>query len=149
MADPVSALAVTAVVAGGAELGKAYFQNEAAKDKERALDLQAQENILTYQQKQLSNLDAVSKVLDRQVAQSTVRGIDASMSPSFNAVQRATLNVGAKEGRNLDTENTLAQENIDIEKTNVKNTLYGQLFGDVAETAMSFASLAGKMPATA
>lgn len=146
MADPVTALVVVATVA---TVGKGVMEYEGAQSKEQALDLQAKQNILTYQQKQLSNLDSISKVLDRQVAQSTVRGIDAGASPSFNAIQRNTLNIGAKEGRNLDTESTLMQENVDIEKQNVKNTLYGQLFGDAANLAGSFAGLAGKMPSSA
>lgn len=146
MADPVTALVV---VAAGATVGKAAMQYEGAESKEEALDLQARQNILTYQQKQLSTLDSVSKVLDRQEAQATVRGINTGMSPSFNAIERDTLNIGAKEGRNLNTESTLMERNVDIEKQNVKNTLYGQLFGDVASAATSFASLEGKMPSTA
>jgi hypothetical protein len=146
MADPVTALTV---VAAGATIGKGVMQYEEAESKETALDLQAKQNILTFQQKQLSTLDSVSKVLDRQEAQATVRGIDTSMSPSFNAIERETLNVGAKEGRNLNTESSLMERNVDIEKQNVKNTLYGQLFGDVAGAATSFASLQSKIPTTA
>lgn len=146
MADPVTALAV---VAAGATVAKGITQYQGAESKEAALDLQAKQNILTFQQKQLSTLDSVSKVLDRQEAQATVRGIDTSMSPSFNAIQRETLNVGAKEEQNINTESSLMERNVDIEKQNVKNTLYGQLFGDVASTATSFASLQGKMPSTA
>jgi hypothetical protein len=146
MADPVTALAV---VAAGATVAKGVTQYQAAESKEAGLDLQAKQNILQFQQKQLSNLDSISKVLDRQEAQSTVRGIDASMSPSFNAIERDTLNIGAKEGRNLNTESTLMERNVDIEKENVKNTLYGQLFGDAASFATSFAGLQGKVPTSA
>lgn len=143
MADPVTALTVVAV---GATVGKGVMQYEAAQEKEKALDLQAKENVFQYQQKQLANLDMVKHVLARQQAQATVRGIDVSQSPSFNAVQRNTLNVAGKEGRNLDLEQTLMDENIDIEKQNVKNTLYAQLFGDAADLGTSFAQLQGKMP---
>lgn len=149
MADPVTALVVVGTVAAVGEIGKASMQMQAADEKEKALDRQAQENIVSYQQKTLSNLDVTQKILDRQVAQSTVRGVNASQSPSFNAIQRNTLNVSAKEGRNLDLEKTLMDENVDIEKQNVKNTLYAQLFGDVTDTAMSFASLSGKVPRAA
>ena len=146
MADPVTALVVVASVA---TIGEGVMQYKGAESKEAGLDLQAKQNILTCQQKQLSNLDSISKVLDRQEAQSTVRGIDASMSPSFNAIERNTLNIGAKEGTNLNTESTLMERNVDIEKQNVKNTLYGQLFGDAAQLGMSFAGLQGKVPTTA
>jgi len=145
MADPVTALVV---VAAGATVGKAVMQYESAQDKERALDLQSQENMLSYQEKSLSNLDATQKILDRQIAQSTVRGIAADKSPSFNAIQRETLNISAKTGKNLELGKTLSDENIDIEKSNVKNTLYAQLFGDVGDAAMSFAKLQGGAAST-
>lgn len=143
MADPVTALTVVAL---GSTVAKGFEQDQAANEKDAALDLQAKENILSYQQKSLSNLDVTKQILDKQTAESTVRGINASMSPSFNAIQRNTVNIGAKEGRNLDTEQSIMEQNTDIEKQNVKDTLYAQLFGDVSDVGLSFAKLKGSAP---
>lgn len=140
-----TAAIVLTAVAAGATVGKMGAEVSAANDKERALDLQAKEQTLQYQQKTLSNYDVLQKVLDAQTAQMTTRGV-AFSSPSFNAIQRATMNIGSKKQSNLDTENTIAEENIDIEKENVRNTLYAQLFGDVSNLAFSAAGMAAKMP---
>lgn len=140
-----TAAIVMAAVAGGAAIGKAGFQMKAADEQSAALDLQAKEQKLQYQQKTLSNLDVMEKVLDAQTAAMTTRGV-AFSSPSFNAIQRATLNIGAKKQQNLDTEQSLGEANIEAEKANVKNTLFAQLFGDVSDVAMAGASIYAKAP---
>lgn len=145
MADPVSALmvisATTAVAKGVSEIG-------AAGSRSRSLDLQKDQGILAHQQKTLANFENMQKVLDRQVAEATTRGIGLG-SPSLEAIQRNTVNVGAKNAKNLDTENDIFQSNIAAEKSNVKSTLFAQLFGDVAGTASDFAAVRAKMPAKA
>jgi hypothetical protein len=146
MADPVTALYIIGAVSAGSAVVKSQQQSVAAKEQIRALDLQAKQNTLAYQQKSVSNLDVTKRVLDRQIAQSTVRGIKPSLSPSFNALQRDTLNTAAKTERNSELEQNLMQQNIDIEKRNVKNTLYAQLFGNAADVGLSFARLQNKMP---
>lgn len=142
-------LEVAAIVLGGiavaSEVGKADMEYQAAQQKEKALDLQAKQMALQTQQKTLANYDVMEKVLDAQIAHQTITGT-AFSSPSFNAIQRNTLNIGAKKQRNTDIEGELAQENIDIEKDNVKTTLYAQLFGDAANAASSAFTIAGKMP---
>jgi hypothetical protein len=140
-----TAVIVMAAVSAGATVGKMGFEMQAANDREKALDLQAEQQTLQYQQKTLSNLDVMEKVVDAQTAAMTTRGV-AFSSPSFNAIQRATLNIGAKKQSNTEVENDLSQENIDIEKQNVRNSLYAQLFGDVSNLAMQGASLYAKMP---
>jgi len=144
MADPIS-LTAMAVIAGVAEVGKAYGQVNAAEATKEGLELQGKQNTVAYQQQTLSNYDVTQKLLDRQTAEMTTRGV-AFSSPSFNAIQRNTVNVGAKEAQNLETEHNIFEENIAIEKRNVKDTLFANLFGDIAETGMSFASLATKFP---
>lgn len=142
-------LEVAAIVLGGiavaSEVGKMDMEYQAAQQKEKALDLQAKQTALQSQQKTLANYDVMEKVLDAQIAHQTITGT-AFSSPSFNAIQRNTLNIGAKKQRNTDIEGELAQSNIDIEKDNVRTTLYAQLFGDTADIAKSAFAVAGKMP---
>ena len=140
-----TAALVMAGVAAASEVGKMSMQAKMAEEKEYALDLQAKQQTLQYQQKTLSNYDVLQKVLDAQTAQMTVRGT-AFASPSFNAIQRATFNVSSKKQKNLDIENDIAQSNIESEKSNVKSQLYASLFGDVANIAMSAFNVANKMP---
>jgi hypothetical protein len=142
-------LEVAALVMGGiyvaSEVGKSDAEIKAANAEEHALDLQAKQNALQQQQKTLSNYDVLQKVLDAQIAHQTTTGT-AFSSPSFNAIQRATYNVGAKKQKNIDLEGELEQENIEIEKKNVRSKLYAQLFGNAAETAMTAFSIGSKMP---
>lgn len=142
MADPITMIAV---VAGAAEVGKGIFQVKAAGAKEDALNLQAKQQELQYQQKTISNIDMLDKITQQQIAQSTVRGYTAD-SASFNAIQRNTLNVGARIQKNLDVEESILEQNNAIEKQNVKRTLYAQLFGDVVEGASIGAGIYSKMP---
>lgn len=143
-----TAAIVMASVAVASEVGKSVFDVKSANAKEHALDIQAQETLLQTQQKTLSNYDVMEKVLAAQTAHMTTTGT-AFSSPSFNAIQRSTLNIGAKKQRNIDIEGDLAEENIKIEKQNVKNSLYAQLFGNAGNAAMSAASIYGKMPTMA
>ena len=138
---PQASLLILATAAA-MEVGKGVMEVQAAKAQENALDLQAKQNELQYQQKTLSNLDSLDKVIQHQTAQMTTRGV-AFSSPSFNAIQRNTENIAARQQKNLDIQKTFLDANVDIEKRNVKNTLYGQLFGDAANTLMSFAQLNG------
>lgn len=140
-----TAAIVMAAVATGATVGKMGFEYQAAQQREKALDLQAEQQTLQYQQKTLQNLDVMEKVLSAQTAAMTTRGV-AFSSPSFNAIQRATLNIGAKKQTNTEIEKSIADENIDIERENVRNSLYAQLFGDTANLAMQGASLYMKAP---
>jgi hypothetical protein len=144
MADPITAIAI---IAGAAEGGKALMQSRAADAAEAALELKAKENQVQYQQKTLSNLDMLDKITAQQIAQATVRGFSLD-SPSFNAIQRNTFNVSSREQKNLEAEKSILDANNEIEKANVKRTLYAQLFGDVTEMASMGASIYGKMPKT-
>lgn len=137
----IALLAVTAA----ATTAEAYEQYNAAQSQSEALDLQSQQQTIAYQDKTLSNYDAMEKVLQAQEAQMTVRGT-AFSSPSFNAIQRDTENTGARNQRNLDTEESIAQMNIQIEKQNVNDTLWAQLFGDAGNMSKSGMSAASKMP---
>ncbi len=136
---PQASLLILATAAA-MEVGEGVMQVQAAQGKEKQLDLQAKQNELQYQQQTLSHLDNLNKVIQHQTAQMTTRGV-AFSSPSFNAVQRNTENIAAKEQKNLDIEKSLSDNLIDIEKRNVRNSLYGQLFGDVASLGLSFAKL--------
>ncbi len=128
------------LVAAAATAVESGFQVAAASEKERSLQLQQQQSALQTQQRTLSNLDVMEKTLQAQIAHNTVSGTSAS-SPSFNAIQRNTLNIGARQAKNIETEGSIANANIEAEKENVRNTLYAQLFGNVANVAFSAASV--------
>lgn len=127
------------------EVGKGVMDIQAAKAQENALDLQAKQNEMLYQQQTLSNLDSLDKIIQHQTAQMTTRGV-AFSSPSFNAIQRNTENIAAREQANLNTQKSISDANINIEKQNVKNSLYSQLFGDAASFGLSFAQLNSVRP---
>jgi len=139
------AAVIMAGIATGAKVAQMGEQYNSAEAQEKSLDLQSTQQTLATQQKTLSNYDVMEKVLDAQTAAMTTRGT-AFSSPSFNAIQRNTVNVGAKQGRNIEIEGDLAQQNIENEKENVRNTLYSQLFGDISGFAMSAFGVASKMP---
>lgn len=140
----VAAIAMAAV-ATGATVGKMGMEISAADSATQALEMQAKQGELLYQQKTLSNLAMMDKVLDEQTAAMTTRGV-AFSSPSFNAIQRATLNIGAKKQKNTDIEQSFYNANLDIEKENVKTKLYASLFGDVASVAGQAFNVYSKTP---
>lgn len=140
-----TAAIVMAAVATGATVAKMGVEANAAQQKEKAIDLQGEQQQIQYQQKTLQNLDVMEKVLEAQQAAMTTRGV-AFSSPSFNAIQRATLNIAQKRQRNIETEYGFGEANLDIEKQNVKTALYAQLFGDTASLAMTSASIYAKKP---
>jgi hypothetical protein len=139
------ALVALAGVTVAAEVGKAGMQSKSAQEQEHALNLQAKQMQLQTQQKTLQNYDVMEKVLQAQTAHMTTTGT-AFSSPSFNAIQRNTLNIGSKKQKNIDIEGELAQENIEIEKQNVRSKLYAQLFGDVENIAQTAFTVGSKMP---
>lgn len=137
--------AAFAVVEGAAEVGKVIGQNEAADARKQALDLEAKQIKLQTQQKTLNNYSVMEKVLAAQEAAQTIRGTKFN-SPSFNAIQRDTFNTGVKRQKNIELEGDIAEANIDTEKRNVRNTLFAQIFGDVAESAPAAFEIVNKMP---
>jgi hypothetical protein len=134
-----------AAIAAGATIGKMSAEKEAEQANLSAINQQSKLLALQYQQKNLQNLDLTDKMLSRQAAQMSARGV-AFDSPSFNAIQRDTLNIGGRKERNLQTEESLSQQALEIEKHNVKSTLHAQLFGDAANFAFNAVSLASKFP---
>ena len=135
------------VIAAAATAGKAVSEIEAANANENALELKAQQTRLQTQQKTLQNYDVMEKVTAAQIAHMTTTGTSFS-SPSFNAIQRQTVNIAAKNQANIDITGELEEENIKIEKQNVKNSLYAQLFGDVSQVAEAAYSHSAKNPST-
>lgn len=134
-----TAIFVAATVAASAA------EVSAASEKTRALNLQQQQVALQTKQKTLSNYDVMEKTLDAQIAHESVNGT-AFSSPSFNAIQRNTLNIGARAGRNIETEGEIANENFESEKANVRDTLFAQLFGNAANVAFSAAAIEKSAP---
>lgn len=142
-------LEAAAVILGGiaiaSEVGKSNAEINAAEARERALDLQAKQTAIQTQQKTLQNYDVLQKVIDAQEAHMTVTGTSFS-SPSFNAIQRNSENISSKKQKNIDLEGQIAQENIEAEKDNVRNSLHAQLFGNALEGASLAFSAAKSVP---
>lgn len=140
--DPVT---VALVLAAGSAVGKGFFQFQSADTRRHALDLQMEENRLQFQQRTIANYDQVQRVLEAQQAQMTVRGV-AFSSPSYKAIAGDTFNIGMKNQRNIELEQRINESNLEIEKKNVKKTLFAQLFGDVAEGAEFAFTAYNKLP---
>lgn len=136
---------ILAGISVAGEVGKAYAQTESAREQQRSLDLMEKQTTLSYQQQKLQSMSSLEKFLDAQVANASVSGF-AFSSPTFNAIQRATVNTGMQELSNLVLGENIAKRNIEMERRKVKNTLFAQLFGDVTETAFSAANIWTKMP---
>ncbi len=127
-------------LAGILEFGKGIFQVSAANEQMESLDLKNDFQVLQSQQKRLSTYSLLEKTLASQTAEVSTRGVSFG-SPSFNAIQRETLNIGGRELKNQEVEQDFLHRNLQIEKSNVRKTLYASLFGDVADLAMSGAKL--------
>ncbi len=134
-----------AAISAGATIAKASAEHEAEQANLSAINQQSKLLSLQYQQKNLQNLELTDKMLSRQAAQLSARGV-AFDSPSFNALQRETINAGGKKAANLAVEESLSQQALRIEKSNVRSTLRAQLFGDAANFAFNAAALNEKLP---
>lgn len=133
---------VAGAISATSSVLKMSAQMQAAQQQQEALEMQQKQRDLRYSQERLNVYDQVSKTLKHQTAQATVKGLAAS-SPSFNAIQRQTMNIGSTKFQNLETEKEMSEYNTRMEQENVKNTLWAQMFGDVGGMAMSFAQLKG------
>ena len=133
-------LAIAAGISAASTIAGLYETSVAAEGRLEQLSIQNKQRELQMTQKKASVYSQTEKVLDRQIAQATVRGV-AMDSPSFNAIQRETLNIGSKNLQNIETEEEFNEYNIKAEKENVRDTLHARLFGEVAQTATSFAML--------
>lgn len=140
-----TAAIVMGAISVASEVGKSGAEIAAANEKQQALDLQGKQLQLQTQQKTLSNYDVMEKVIQAQEAHMTTTGA-AFSSPSFNAIQRQTLNITSKKQKNINVEDELAQNNLETEKKNVRTSLYAQLFGNVAETANAGYNIYNKAP---
>lgn len=140
--DPVTVMAAVAVAGA---VGKSVAEGASANSKESALDLQGKEAQLQSQQKTFSNYQAMQKVIAAQMAHQSVTGTTFG-SPSFEAIQRETYNIAGRNDENIDLESEIGQNNIKLEKDNVKTTLYAQLFGNVSDLAMGGFNAFNKAP---
>lgn len=133
-------LAVAAGLSIASQLAGMYEQTQAESAQLQQLELQQKQKNLQLTQKKLSVYGETKKVLARQQAQATVRGI-GSDSPSLNAIQRDTLNISSKALQNLKTEEEMSKYSSDVEGENVRLTTHAQLFGETASIGQSFALL--------
>jgi hypothetical protein len=142
MADPVTALMV---LAAAGTVGESYMDIKGEQAGEQALDLKEKADKLRFTQKTLSNYDVMQKVLDRETASASVRGVALS-SPSITAEATDVFNLGAKEQTNIDIERAIARENISLERRNIQNSLFSKLFSNATSLATSLASAKAGMP---
>lgn len=129
-------IGVTAI----SQVEKGFAQNQAAQSQLKALKMQKKQAELEYAQKSLSNADVVSSVLNKQLAEAADRGYDLSSS-SFLAIQKAAINKGDKEQKNLDIGYGIENYNNMVEKSNVKNKLTADMFADITDTAFMAADI--------
>jgi len=134
-----------AAISAGATVAKMSAEKEAERADLSAINEQSKLQSIQYQQKQLQNLELTDKMLSKQAAQMTTRGVTFN-SPSFNAVQTDTINAGAKQSRNDKLAESIGEGSFEAERKNVKRTLHAKLFGDVAEFSFNAATGIGKLP---
>ena len=136
-------LAVAAGISAVATIAGMYETSLAGEARQAQLSIQNKQRELQLTQKKSSVYSATEKVLDRQIAQSTVRGTTLD-SPSFNAIQRETMNISSRNLANIQTEEEFNEYNLNAEGENVRRTTHAKLFGDTASLGMSFATLKGR-----
>jgi hypothetical protein len=142
MADPVTAMVVVSAAATG---GKMLFESEAASAQENSLNLENQQKQLQYNQRLLQNYDMTEKALASAQAHAATRGVSMA-SPSLEAEKTNIYNLSAEERKNLGIEKSIFEQNIRNEKSNVRTSLYAQLFGDVASFGERYYGVKSKLP---
>jgi len=141
MADPTTALMV---MAGGAKIAQVGLEARASNANIAAIDMQREQKQIEFQQKTLANFELTNKILDTQLSEASTRGITLN-SPSFIATETNTLNTSGKAQKNLEIEHNIFERNAKIEKRNVRDALFSQIFGDVTKAATSIAGAKAKM----
>jgi len=133
-------IAIAAGIGIATSIAGMYETTLAERAAMEQINLQAKQRELQLTQKKKSIYDNTLKVLHRQTAQATTRGVGMG-SGSFNAIQRDTLNTGVNNIENADTELSFNEYNASAEKENARNTMYAKLFGEASSAATSFAML--------
>lgn len=144
MGQVVAGVALAAVSIAGS-LGRAKAEKQAAEANISAINQQSQLLTLSYQEKNIQNLEMTEKILQRQAAQLSTRGVSFA-SPSFDAIQRETIHLAGRKATNLQVEEDLAKAGLQIEKANVKNTLHAQLFGEATNFTFNAVNAYEKLP---
>ena len=133
-------LAIAAGIGVATSIAGMYESTVAERAQIEQINIQAKQREIQLTQKKTSVYDQTLKVLQRQEAQATTRGVGMG-SQSFNAIQRNTLNIGSENLRNITTEQELTEYSASAERENARNTMFAKLFGGTAQIATSFASL--------
>lgn len=143
--EAATLVAAATYITAAAAVGTSVAEIAAANQKTQALELQQKQSALQTQQKTLSNYDVMEKTIAAQIAHQSQTGT-AFSSPSFNAIQRNTVNIGARTAANTELEGKITQANAESEKANVRNTLFAQLFGNASNVAFSAAAINKSAP---
>jgi hypothetical protein len=144
MGQVVAGVALAAVSVASS-IGRAKAEKEAADANISAINQQSQLLTLSYQEKNIQNLEMTEKILQRQAVQLSTRGVSFA-SPSFNAIQRETIHLAGRKESNLKVEEDLAKAGLQTEKANVKNTLHAQLFGEATNLAFNAYNVYDRIP---
>jgi len=132
--------AAMAIVGAASQVAGLYETTLAERASIESINLSMKQREIQLNQKKLSVYSNTEKMLKHQTAQMTTRGVGMG-SPSFNAIQRDTLNISSKAARNIDTEREFSEYNAMTEKRNVRQSTYAKLFGTVGASALGFAAL--------
>jgi hypothetical protein len=142
MADPVTGMLVVSAAATG---GKMLLESEASSAQLNSLNLENQQKQLQYNQRILQNYEMTEKALASAEAHAATRGVSMT-SPSLEAEKTSIYNLSAEERKNLGIEKSIFEQNLANEKSNVRSSLYAQLFGDVASFGERYYGVKSKLP---
>ncbi len=133
MADPITIILVASAVASAAGIaGSVVAEQNSAKAAEGALDVQAKQMDVQFEQKKAAEYQKLNANLDRQQAVAAASGT-SMRSPSLAAIKLGTAKAGAQTQKNLDTEQSIARANIEAERAAIKAKLAGGLFGAIGQ----------------
>lgn len=97
----------------------------------KALDLKSKQNQLVAEQKSVDAYSRLNTYLEKSAVSASATGF-SSGSASFGAMALAGQSLSAKEIANIETEKSIAEANIDVERANVRTKLKGDLLSDLA-----------------
>ncbi len=137
----IAFLVASAAVEVGSTVMEVSEENAARNAALQQIELQSKESEVQYQQKTLANYDRLQSYLSAQEAAEATRGVGFNSS-SFNAIQRNTFNVAAREQHNLDIAQQLTQAQADVKKQEVNEKFAASVSGDVLNIGSMLAGAA-------
>ena len=124
------ATAISATLEVGGEIAAGIERHIATEQALKALSLQEKETTVQYQQKTLANYNRMQQYLSAQTAEAVTRGVGFN-SASFNAIQRNTVNVTAREQKNLDVDYQIAKSTFAAKREAANEQFWGGTTSDI------------------